>query len=278
VDDENSDDDDSVNEEESRESSWMIAMYMCKDRSASILVRQHNGRGMTPLHYACSWEDPEQGLGLVVALLKAGADPNARSIRRGTYYGGMFSKKDSRTGEISAIRAAHRTPLHYAVEAGNKAIVKKLLERNDVTVNIRDGDSCTPLFLALDEGEDEIASLLLENGASPNEKGGNADIGMDNTLLAWASSKRRKAHVEMLLSQGARPNIPGKNGMYPLHMAARCASRDVLSALLAAGADPALKDSAGKTPLEIALSNPTAAKNGVTELLAKAAKAGPRLQ
>ena len=59
-----------------------------------------------------------------------------------------------------------------------------------------------------------MAEALLSSGASPDV--GNMDIGLDNTLLGWAASRRRLDHVQLLLKHGADPNKPGKSGMYPL--------------------------------------------------------------
>ena len=58
------------------------------------------------------------------------------------------------------------TPLIEAVNAGNLATVKQLVERGaDVNQGFK-GE--TPLSIAIREGEQEIINFLLENGADPN--------------------------------------------------------------------------------------------------------------
>ena len=183
------------------------------------------------------------------------------------YHGGNYEKLSSVTGKKEEISALHRTPLFEAVEAGHEAIVECLLKR-DANVNIRDGDGCTTLYTALDEDELDIAEMLLKHHADPNV--GNMDIGDDNTLLAWSASRRKEDYVQLLLKYNADPNIPGKSGLYPLHMAARCGSKSIIQMLLKSGGDPLLKDPSGKTPIEIAKSNPKSVQAGCVDILEQA--------
>ena len=201
------------------------------------------------------------------ALLKAGSDLNQVSLRLDNYHSGDYDVIDQETGEKKVVSMAHRTPLIEAVEAGHEEIVKCLLDFK-AKVNEKDGDGCTALYVAFDEDEDDIAEMLLKNGADPDI--GNMDIGEDNTLLAWLSSRRKLAYVRMLLEQGTDPNVPGKSGLYPLHMAARTGGKQVIELLLAHGADPMLEDPSGCTPQTIATKNPKSVKNGCVELLKKA--------
>ena len=132
-----------------------------------------------------------------------------------------------------------------------------------------DGDGCSALYVAIEEdGGDGMCELLLAAGASPDL--GNADIGRDNTLLAWAASRRRFDLVELLLKHGADPNTPGKSGMYPLHMAARAADKAIIEALLAQGADPAKKwfhSGPGVTARQMAEKNPRAVAAGCLSVM-----------
>ena len=54
-----------------------------------------------------------------------------------------------------------RTPLSYAAEMGCKAIVKMLLEREDVAADSKDSKGRTPLSFAEEKGHDTIVKLLL---------------------------------------------------------------------------------------------------------------------
>lgn len=212
------------------QSKWTIADWLLDRPAAADYVNVPASGGQFPLHLAARMENPV----IVEALLKAGADPNLKSIRRTEYTSGKYDKIDPATGQKVTVPAEHQTALFECVHTGNCAIAKVLIQ-GGADVDATDGDGCTALYTALDLDLNDMAALLLSNGASPDI--GCADIGFDNTLLAWAASRRRLDHVQLLLKHGADPNKPGKSSMYPLHMAARVASKAITEALLAAGAD-----------------------------------------
>ena len=203
-----------------------IARWLANHPAAKRYINEHGSEGGCPLHLAVRAEESE----LVNDLLKAGADPNVKSIRTNEYTRGNYDMIDPETGEKRAVSSEHRTALFECVESGHTALAKALIE-SGCDVDSTDGDGCTALFAAIEEEETEMIELLLSSGASPDI--GNADIGRDNTLLAWAASRRRLPLVKLLLKYGADPNRPGKSGMYPLHMAARCAGKEVIEELLA---------------------------------------------
>ena len=249
--------------------SFEISMFFILHRLSLKYVNFHDNNGNTPLHIACQWEDEQEGLQLVAALLKVGALVNYKSFRMDEYHGGNYDKLSTTTGEKEHVSSEHRTPLFEAVEIGNVAIVECLLEKHDIDVNVKDGDGCTPLYVAFDEEEFEIAEMLLQKDADPNI--GNMDIGAENTLLAWLCSRKKISMVQLLLKYNADTNVPGKSGFYPLHMAARSGSKVILEMLLGAGADPAVKDSSsGKTPVEIARQNKKSVEAGCVQVLQKA--------
>ena len=253
------------------EGHWDIAMYFARHPAAIGYVNEYGADGNYPLHIAAREEKPE----LLDALLIAGADADLKSMRMNEYTRGNYervsvaSSSGKPQGQKEVVSAEHRTPLFECAENGNLVIAKLLTaRRGGCDIDATDGDGCTALYVALDEDEDDVAEFLLSLGASPDI--GNADIGNDNTLLAWAASRRRLDHVELLLEHGADPNKPGKSGMYPLHMAARAAGPKVLACLLAKGADPTVTTTAGDTPRQVAEKNKRAVKAGCDKVLAAA--------
>jgi ankyrin repeat protein len=124
------------------------------------------------------------------------------------------------------------TALHRAASRGHLKAVALLLDRG-ATVDAVDGEGVTPLILASYRGKTEVAKLLLERGAGVN-----------------AQEKR--------------------NGLSSLSHAVGRGDKDLVSVLLAHGADPLLKSADGRTPLE------RAEANGASEIVALLKQAKPK--
>jgi ankyrin repeat protein len=105
---------------------WDIALWFARhEMMAKLFVDQPSGsKGLRPLHLAARARRRE----LVAALLKSGADPNRRSIRRNEYTAGTFDIADPGTGQKRAVSAEHRTPLFECVENGDAAIGRLLID------------------------------------------------------------------------------------------------------------------------------------------------------
>lgn len=135
-----------------------------------------------------------------------------------------------------------RTPLHVAVDDGNRARVQRLLAAG-VDPNAGDDDGDTPLILAVKAGESAsrlgIVDDLLAAGADPDAAG---DDGRRPLLMAAGS----KVFTAVLLAGGADPTLGDADGDTPLHDAA---DTRVAGLLLKAGAPVNARNAMGQTPL-----------------------------
>jgi len=167
-----------------------------------------------------------------------------------------------------------RTALHFG--SGHVAVVRTLLERG-ANPNIRDeGDNAYPLHFAAERGDLAVVRLLIEHGADPI--GGGTAHELD--VLGWAVCFEYAHHEEVaryLLAHGARHTLLSAVAMgdtrairelaaagadlnqrmdrtnhrrTPLHLAVIKKQLDSLSALIDVGADLALTDAVGLTPLD----------------------------
>ena len=73
--------------------------------------------------------------------------------------------------------------------------------------------------------------------------------------LPWGKDGRASLRIEALVSAGADVNAKAKNGITPLHEAARCSTWNAgaIETLISAGADVNARESDGYTPLHVAV-------------------------
>ena len=164
-------------------------------------------------------------LPLVSILLDAGADPNIRD------------------GDGEA-------PLHIAASWGQHLVVSILLDGGaDPRATTYDDDMWTPLHIAAG-GSDPMAvvSILLSAGVDPMAKGTDARTPLHSAVYSsdYRNSSRNRALVSALLDGGAGADLT------PLHVAVLTGDRAALTAALGAGVDPSAVDGYGWTPLHFA--------------------------
>ena len=147
--------------------------------------------------------------------------------------------------------SSHPHPIYAAVKAGDLEKVKAFLKYDPSLVREK-GDEFegTPLHRAADQGQTEIAELLLANGAKID-----ASDSMGARPLHWAADEDRKGVVELLLAKGVEVDIRDNDGHTALHHAAAKGSREVTKLLLAHQADVNAKGENEKTPLHWAVSS-----------------------
>ncbi|KFY41758.1 hypothetical protein V494_02806 [Pseudogymnoascus sp. VKM F-4513 (FW-928)] len=149
---------------------------------------------------------------------------------------------------VADSRDSHNmTPLSWAAERGHEAIVKLLVEREDVVADSKDGHNRTPLSHAASGGHEAIAKLLV----------GRDDVVADSkdshnkTPLSWAADMGNEAIVKLLLERDdVVADSKDGNNRTPLSHAAE-AGHEAIVKLLVERDDVVAdsKDGNNRTPL-----------------------------
>jgi ankyrin repeat protein len=211
----------------------------------------------TALHGAASRSNVE----VVKALLKSGADPNARSGGRSVFYYALtpgFTLKD---------RATPDEIVRMLVQAG-------------ADVNSPDFDDETPLLTAMENKRVASVKLLLEAGANVNARGRNKETALD-LAAAWPGDDAHKIAARLVNSSSTTPqesgakllercategwtdvadlltrhgvNVRGQAGAPSLWNATLAGHVQIVKLLLQAGTNPDASPRGNITPLEIVL-------------------------
>lgn len=178
----------------------------------------------SPLHAAV-----ELGHKRLVQLLLdsgAGVDPTDRFGRTPA----VRAMQEDQMGLVKTfVAAGAQINLHLAAYLGNVATTKRLIETG-ADVNLRDDLDYTPLHYAARQGQAEVAELLIATGADvcAIDKYGHAPLHLAID------------HVEVtkvLLDHGARLNAEDQSGETALRKAIFRGDKEVVSLLLARGAE-----------------------------------------
>ena len=141
-----------------------------------------------------------------------------------------------------------RTAMHAAAENGNLEIVELLIQRG-ANVNLQDIHGRVPMFVALAEHQPEVARRLAEADTDPSA------LTVDGSTLLMAAARAEDIElVRWALDHGTDVNAirPEENNATAMIIAARKGNPEIVSLLLARGADPDAVNHNGKTALDLA--------------------------
>lgn len=214
---------------------------------------------------------------------RLGARPLARAARSGHL--DMVDLLLQRGAPIDARDLAGATALYVAAERGQTAVVQRLIDKGaDVSLTGRSGTS--PLTAAAFAGRNQVVKMLLAHGADAraaddtgkppivyaaasgsldivrqllaHDLDVNARYGNDLTLLMWASGPDEAVAeaqalqvVSYLVEAGAHIDDRDDRGRTALMIAAEGNHAEIVQLLLTHGADPSLRDKAGKRAADL---------------------------
>ena len=224
------------------------------DDGASVDARDRFGA--RPLSHAARFGHLE----MVDLLLAHGAPMDARNLAGATALycaaeGGHTSVVQRLTERGADVKLAGRSgvsPIAAAAYVGNETIVEALLARG-ADERTPDDTGKPPIVYAAAGAQIEIVKRLLARNADINARFANG-----LTLLMWASGPdegvpevQAMTIVSYLLDAGARIDDRDNRGRTSLMIAAEGGHAEIAGLLLARGADPSLKDRAGKRAADL---------------------------
>ncbi|WP_165227256.1 ankyrin repeat domain-containing protein [Aquisphaera insulae] len=196
--------------------------------AAGAAVNASGDCGKTPLHYAVYEGDPGS-IGIVSALLAAGADPD------------IMDDFGYRPADLAKVEMTECLPevlvlldrdnlrdrstvdkgpdaLYYAVRCGDLTTIYHILDKDPDAINLRNRDGNSPLHMACEAKQPHAVTLLVDAGANVNARN----------------------------IRGCTPLLIAVEGCNVL-------SWPIVRVLLAGGADPRISDGAGRNPVGVLL-------------------------
>jgi ankyrin repeat protein len=229
----------------SRNDAQMVDLLL----KAGANAKSANEFGATALYAAAAHADPA----LTEKLLAAGADPNMALMS-----GETPLMEAARRGNVAVVRAllgakanpnakedvGGHTALMFALSQRQSGSVEELI-KGGADVHLASKTGFTPLMFAAQQNDVDSGRILIRAGARPNDVQPKTGL----TALLVASAMALAPAVDLLLENGANPNVQDATGWSPLHRAvrdsdyganlnAKPAILSIVKSLLKHGADP----------------------------------------
>jgi ankyrin repeat protein len=241
-------------------------------RGADVNAGEHEHH-QTALMWAAAQRHPD----VVRLLIDAGADVRARSLIYSQTVVGEQTQRAGREELNYTVLRGGATPLLFTARVGDVESARVLLDAG-ADPNDAQPDGVSALVLAAHSGNGAVAALLLERGADPDAIGGGytalhaAILRSDVALVKALLGRRADPNLRMIKGTPMRRDTTDFNlpatliGATPYLLAAKFLESEILSVLVAAGADPHLTMPDGVTAVMLAAgmgSSKTASRRGI---------------
>jgi len=219
-------------------------------------INTQDANGNSVLHIAAPVENHQE---VIKLFLDNGVNPNLRDDHGDTPLHVLVSlnrgPETVRTlldgnVDISARNVTGQTPLYLAVHESRLALIPLLLSRGS-DIFAADNSGVTPFDYAMKVKGPILDALITPETAQQKDSAG-------NTILHLAVKNRGDALIiGKILDQNANINARNRDGDTALHIAARTNQKEAGEYILSKRANIFYANSAGESPLYIALTHPS---------------------
>ena len=178
---------------------------------------------------------------------KHGATPRETAFFCSYYNIHKFLRRAERETDPAPTRMEASDEITEAIERGDIDRVKALIRTRPNLLDSLDDDGQPPLHVAIQEDRLDIATFLLDSGASIEFTGYH---GWRSIHIAASLGKPHL--VQFCLSHGASPQTSTSTRQSPIRKACAAHNVDVVRILVEAGADPHARNDRGMTGLHVA--------------------------
>lgn len=192
---------------------------------------------------------------IIDAVRKAGGNPLSRDVKGDSPFSLVLNSNiqiiEAVLGENrTVVDSDGNTPVHISVEKNAQSYVLKSLLDKNYPENQRNGKGKTPLYLAVEKGNTALAKVLIDKGADPFIASNSGESAL-SIVLKKANSGKNKDILEMIAKQegGRKRDMQGDS---ILHYAAKMCSVETVEYLLSLNLDRNAKNISGEKPSDVA--------------------------
>ena len=229
-------------------------IIMLLERGADVNAR--DAKGNTPLHTGIPSHVHRE---VVILLMNYGADPNLRDEYGDTplHIGVTLNRTPdviqailSGGADVHIRNIEGKTPLYIAVQEGRTLLIPLLISYGS-EIFAADNSGVTPFDIALRTNNNTFNIMVTPESVIQRDSAGNTMLHM--AVRNWATPEQ----IGRILDNRANVDARNREGDTSLHIAVRTNQRESGVFLISRGADIYSLNSAGQSPLFIALvSNP----------------------
>jgi ankyrin repeat protein len=222
-----------------------LASIFHHDRIADLLIKHGadvntlNAEGQPPVHLASKYGNPEN----IRLLLASGASTDVRDADGNTplHIAVLYRHSENLTEiltvkpDVHALNKEGLTPLHLAVRRPyNEETVSRLLEKG-ADVNLTDHSGRSPLLVSVDSHQKGYIKLLVSKGADINSQDNDGNTALHYLFAKALENKMYIPYCQLiaqpLLEEGADPHIKNKAGKSPMDLAEESGENELIEFL-----------------------------------------------